>query len=88
MDVDLLQPIPPEDQSSLELEPEANSLPSPDSANQNRLVPAEGWVTNEKGEVYLVAYKSSNTNSHRQNNIRRCQPKSDSSKLALLGLRQ
>ncbi len=75
VDVDLLQPIPPEDQSSLESDREADSLPSTDSANQNRLIPAEGWVRNEKGEIFLVAYKSGNANSQRQHNIRRCQPK-------------
>ncbi len=75
VDVDLLQPIPPEDQSSLESDREANSLSSTDAARQNRLIPAEGWVRNEKGEIFLVAYKSSNDNSQRQHNSDRCKPK-------------
>ncbi len=75
VDVDLIQPLPPEDQSSLESDREANSVPSADAANQNRLIPAEGWVVNEQGEIFLVAYKSSNANSQRQNNRDHCQPK-------------
>ena len=73
VDVDLIQPLPPEDRSSLESEPEAN--PSPDAASQNQLIPAEGWVRNEKGEVFLVAYKSGNADSQRQHNSDLCQPK-------------
>ena len=75
VDVDLLQPILPEEKSPSESNREANSVTSPDASSQNQLVPAEGWVVNEKGEIFLVAYKSTNDNTQRQNNIRRCQPK-------------
>ena len=73
VDVDLIQPIFPEEQSPLESNQEANAVSSPDAASQNRLIPAEGWVVNEKGEIFLVTYKFNN--SQRQHNRGYCQPK-------------
>ena len=75
VDVDLIKPIFPEEQSPLESNQEANVVSSPDAASQNQLIPAEGWVVNEKGEVFLVAYKSGNANSQRQHHRNYCQPK-------------
>ena len=75
VDVDLLQPILPQEESPSESNKESDSVDSPDDSSQNPFVPAEGWVVNEKGEVFLVAYKSTNANTQRQNNRDRCQPK-------------
>ncbi len=44
---------------------ESTSIQNPQSKIQNPIVPARGWVFNDKGEVVLVAYDPTNSGSQR-----------------------
>ena len=53
-----------EEQESREVD-ESTSIPNPQSKIPNPIVPARGWIFNEKGEVLLVSYDPTNSGPQR-----------------------
>ncbi|MBD2492516.1 filamentous hemagglutinin N-terminal domain-containing protein [Aulosira sp. FACHB-615] len=50
--------------------------PLPTAVTSEKIVPAQGWVRNEKGRIILVGYDPSNANIQRQKtNLTACQPR-------------
>ncbi|QLE59829.1 filamentous hemagglutinin N-terminal domain-containing protein [Nostoc sp. TCL26-01] len=50
--------------------------PLPTTVTPEKIVPAQGWIRNEKGRVVLVGYDPTNTNFQRQEqNLSSCQPR-------------
>ena len=61
--VGLVEPAPMETQESKSGEVQEN--PESSSSEPNPIIPAQGWVFNDKGEVVLVAYDPTVTGSQR-----------------------
>ncbi len=67
--VNWVDPAPVESRGTEEQESrgadESSSIPNPQSKIPNPIVPARGWVFNEKGEVILVSYDPTNSGPQR-----------------------
>lgn len=70
--VGLVEPAPMEIQESKSIKVQEN--PASSSSEPNTIIPAQGWVFNDKGEVVLVAYDPTVTGNQRlQKNEDGCQ---------------